>query len=52
MISSTGMVPKQARQVAKDREDVGKEQHHGGVRPLRRNGAARAATSGLHREER
>ena len=51
-VSLIGVVPKPASQVEEDGEDVGQEQHHGGIRAIRGHGAPRPAPARLHRQVR
>lgn len=51
MIFLPGVVPKPASEVAEDGEVLGAEHHHGGVRAVRRHGAALAAAPRDHPQE-
>ena len=46
------MVPESTCQVAEDREDMGTEQYHGGVRIVRCHGPTLAPSTGHYIEER
>lgn len=48
----SGLVPKPASEVAQDGEVLGTVHDHGGVRPVRRDGAALLAAAGHHPQER
>lgn len=49
--SVSGVVPEPKSQVAEDGEMLGQIHHHGGVRPLRRDGQALPASAGDHPQE-
>lgn len=48
----SGLVPKSKGEMAQDREVLGQEYHHGGVRTLRGDGETLVAPARNHSEER
>ena len=50
LLHFAGVVPEPSSEVAQDREDMGQEHHHGGVRPVRRHGATLSTSTGYNHE--
>ena len=48
MDAFVGLVSKPSREVAQEGEDVGRKQHHGGVRTVRSDGSTLTASSEKH----